>query len=275
MRAARAASRSAIAALGHLRAAGMRDRGQHQRQPAQRAPTSRRSTSSCARTGIVVVAGPAHRAARPRRRSPRMLLQPWDLLDVVPRVAALKQRARADGILLMPGNNLGYFGPEEALLRSLARRRRGPLARLPGRPLRDGHRVRRRRQGLPVAADRALRRRQPARAAARRASGTTRPSSRFTRERTVDDLWGFCRTCAFADICLGGCTFTAHALFGRPGNNPYCHFRARIARERGLRERLVPREPRPRRRRSTTASSSSSPSRSTPPDLPPRARATW
>jgi MoaA/NifB/PqqE/SkfB family radical SAM enzyme len=48
-----------------------------------------------------------------------MIFQPWDLLDVVPRVAALKQRARADGITVMPGNNLGYFGPEEATLRSL------------------------------------------------------------------------------------------------------------------------------------------------------------
>ena len=26
---------------------------------------------------------------------------------------------------------------------------------------------------------------------------------------------------------MGGCSFTAHALFGRPGNNPYCHYRAR------------------------------------------------
>src|SRR6185295_15394174 len=47
-----------------------------------------------------------------------MLLQPYDLLTLVPRIAALKERAIKDGILLLPGNNLGYFGPEEALLRS-------------------------------------------------------------------------------------------------------------------------------------------------------------
>ena len=46
------------------------------------------------------------------------------------------------------------------------------------------------------------------------------PALAFTRARTVDDLWGFCRTCAFAAHCLGGCTFTAHAVLGRPGNNP-------------------------------------------------------
>ncbi|HEU4610774.1 MAG TPA: radical SAM protein, partial [Kofleriaceae bacterium] len=50
---------------------------------------------------------------------PEMLLQPWQLVEVVPRLAALKQRARADGITITPGNNLGYFGPEEVLLRSI------------------------------------------------------------------------------------------------------------------------------------------------------------
>lgn len=47
-----------------------------------------------------------------------MVLQPYDRLRVVPRIAKLKERAFTDRILLMPGNNLGYFGPEEALLRS-------------------------------------------------------------------------------------------------------------------------------------------------------------
>ncbi len=42
---------------------------------------------------------------------------------------------------------------------------------------------------------------------------------------------------------MGGCSFTAHALFGRPGNNPYCHFRARTLAAQGSRERLVPTTP--------------------------------
>ena len=49
---------------------------------------------------------------------PDFILQPYDLLHIVPRIAALKAQAFKDGILLMPGNNLGYFGPEEAMLRS-------------------------------------------------------------------------------------------------------------------------------------------------------------
>ncbi len=50
---------------------------------------------------------------------PAMLLQPYDLVTLLPRIASLKSRAWSEaGLLLMPGNNLGYFGPEEALLRS-------------------------------------------------------------------------------------------------------------------------------------------------------------
>jgi radical SAM protein with 4Fe4S-binding SPASM domain len=67
------------------------------------------------------------------------------------------------------------------------------------------------------------------------------PELAFARRRTVADLWGFCRSCTFAANCLGGCSFTAHAVFGRPGNNPYCHYRARTLARTGRRERLVAR----------------------------------
>ena len=50
---------------------------------------------------------------------------------------------------------------------------------------------------------------------------------------------GFCATCAFGEVCQAGCTFTAHALLGRPGNNPYCAYRAQQLAAQGLRERLV------------------------------------
>jgi hypothetical protein len=39
---------------------------------------------------------------------------------------------------------------------------------------------------------------------------------------------------------MGGCSFTAHSISGRPGNNPYCHYRARTLAKQGHRERLVP-----------------------------------
>lgn len=167
-----------------------------------------------------------------------MILQPWDLLDVVPRIAALKQRARGDGITLMPGNNLGYFGPEEVALRSLRPRDRdhwrgcqagtyvmgiesdGAVKGCPS--LQTAHYVGGNLRGAPLAA-----------------IWKDAPALAINRGRTVDALWGHCATCDFAAECLGGCTFTAHAILGRPGNNPYCHYRARTFAKRGLRERLV------------------------------------
>lgn len=168
-----------------------------------------------------------------------MLLQPWDLLDLVPRVAAIKKRAFADGIRVMPGNNLGYFGPEEALLRS------------PEPELRDHW------QGcqagkfvMGIESDGAVKGCPSLQTAAYVGDRVRNrslqqiwddtPELAFARKRTVDDLWGFCRTCPFAEPCLGGCSFTAHAVFGRPGNNPYCHFRARHFAKQNKRERLVP-----------------------------------
>lgn len=175
-----------------------------------------------------------------------MLLQPWDLLDLVPRVARLKERAYADGITLMPGNNLGYFGPEEAVLRSL---REGGSDHWMG--CQAGKFV------LGIESDGAVKG-CPSLQTASYVGGNLRskplatiwgeaPELAFARKRTREDLWGFCRTCAFAEPCLGGCSFTAHSLFGRPGNNPYCHFRARTLAKQGKRERLVPTQAAPGR----------------------------
>jgi hypothetical protein len=61
----------------------------------------------------------------------------------------------------------------------------------------------------------------------------------FGRVRSVNDLWGFCRSCYYADVCRGGCTWTSHSLLGEAGNNPYCHYRALELQKDGLRERIV------------------------------------
>ncbi|MEC9072257.1 MAG: SPASM domain-containing protein, partial [Myxococcota bacterium] len=61
---------------------------------------------------------------------------------------------------------------------------------------------------------------------------------RYMRERTVDDLWGYCRTCYYADVCKAGCSWTSHVFFDKPGNNPYCIHRALDHEKRGQRERL-------------------------------------
>jgi radical SAM protein with 4Fe4S-binding SPASM domain len=173
-----------------------------------------------------------------------MLLQPFDLLDVVPRVAELKRRARDRGVLIMPGNNLGYFGPEEALLRSQRADQRDHFS-----GCQAGRYV------MGIESDGAVKG-CPSLQTSHYVGGSLKdrtlqsiwsetPELAFTRARTREDLWGFCQTCPFGDVCLGGCSFTAHAVLGRPGNNPYCHFRARDFQKRGLRERLVPGEAAP------------------------------
>lgn len=170
---------------------------------------------------------------------PEMVLQPWELLDIVPRVIALKERGFVDGMLIMPGNNLGYFGPSEATLRS---QRPGDRDHWMG--CQAGRFV------MGIESDGAVKG-CPSLQTTDYVGGNLLDESlaaiwnqserlAFTRTRTVDDLWGFCRTCPFAEVCMGGCTFTAHSILGRPGNNPYCHFRAQNLAARGLRERLVP-----------------------------------
>ena len=173
---------------------------------------------------------------------PDMLLQPYDLLEVLPRIAKLKERAFADGITVMPGNNLGYFGPEEALLRSPVKGDREHFQGCQAGKLVMGIESDGAVKDCPSLQTHAyvggnLREK------GLREIWDTSPEVAFARARTVDDLWGFCRSCPFASVCMGGCSFTAHALFGRPGNNPYCHYRARTLAAAGKRERLVPGKP--------------------------------
>ena len=66
--------------------------------------------------------------------------------------------------------------------------------------------------------------------------------------RSEKELWGFCASCQFASVCKAGCTWTSHVLFGRAGNNPFCHHRVLSLRARGIRERLVRTQSAPRQR---------------------------
>ena len=169
---------------------------------------------------------------------PNFVLQPYELLEVVPRIAALKRRGLRDGLLLMPGNNLGYFGPEEGLLRSQKPEDRDCFRGCQAGCFVLGIESHGDVKGCPSLQSDAY------------VGGNLRdtplreiwdesPRLAFARRRTPADLWGFCAQCPFAETCMGGCSFTAHALFGRPGNNPYCHYRARALAKEGLRERLV------------------------------------
>lgn len=167
---------------------------------------------------------------------PEVLLQPYDLSTVFPLLVRLKARADEAGVRFLAGNNIGYFGPYEATLR-------GAMPRGHHSSCSAG------RGTLGIEADGTIKG-CPSLTTHGWAGGNVRENSlkdiweraaplRYTRDRTVDDLWGFCRTCYYADECRAGCTWTADVLFGRPGNNPYCHHRVLELEKRGKRERLV------------------------------------
>lgn len=175
---------------------------------------------------------------------PELLLQPYDLLRLFPLLDRLKDRCDEAGVLLWPGNNLGYFGPHEHKLRG-------------GLP--QGHCAScgAGRSTLGIEADGAIKG-CPSLPTEAWTGGNVRDQRlvdiweraqplRYTRDRTVADLWGYCGDCYYADHCRAGCTWTGSVLFGRPGNNPYCHHRALDHQQRGLRERLVLREAAPNR----------------------------
>jgi radical SAM protein with 4Fe4S-binding SPASM domain len=168
--------------------------------------------------------------------APDVLLQPYELLDLFPLLARLKGRCDEAGVRFLPGNNIGYFGPHEPVLRGgFPRGHRGSCG--------AGCST------LGIEADGAVKG-CPSLQTDPWTGGNLRDDSlrdiwersaplRVMRDRTVDDLWGYCRSCYYADECRAGCTWTAFSLFGKAGNNPLCHHRALEMRARGLRERLV------------------------------------
>ena len=167
---------------------------------------------------------------------PGLILEPHQVLEVMPMLAKLKKRAVEEKILIWPGNNVGYFGPFESVLKgnfprghmascgagrsTLGIEANGDIKGCPSLPTADYVGGNLRDYALKEIWERA-------------------PALRFTRDRTVDDLWGYCRGCYYADTCRAGCSWTSHVLFGKPGNNPFCHHRAIELTREGKRERLV------------------------------------
>jgi radical SAM protein with 4Fe4S-binding SPASM domain len=177
----------------------------------------------------VAVTVPLGRAAD----RPELVLQPYDLLELFPLLVWLK-RNHLDpaGVKLFPANNVGYFGPYSAELRS-GSHFGGCGAR---------------RTTLGVEADGALKACPSLPTADYTVGnlGTSRLESlskegseiKKLSSRTTADLWGFCATCYYAEECLAGCTWTSHAIFGRPGNNPYCVHRQLALAKEGIRESI-------------------------------------
>jgi radical SAM protein with 4Fe4S-binding SPASM domain len=167
---------------------------------------------------------------------PDVLLQPYDLLELFPRLADLKRRCDELKVRLWPGNNIGYFGPYESIIRGYHYRGHGGSCGAG-------------RATLGIEANGAIKG-CPSLSTETWTGGNIRDAKlkdiwerskplRYTRDRTVEDLWGYCRECYYAEECMSGCTWTSDVTLGRPGNNPFCHHRALEMQKVGKRERIV------------------------------------
>jgi radical SAM protein with 4Fe4S-binding SPASM domain len=149
-------------------------------------------------------------------------------------LAAIKrERLDPHGIAFFPGNNVGYFGPLAETLRyggdqgyawagctagesTLGIEANGAIKGCPSLPT------------IPYV----------------RGNVRDRPVREIATEladlkKTAPvELWGFCKTCPHAQRCRAGCTWTSHVLFGRPGNNPFCHSRALSLAQAGRMEKI-------------------------------------
>ena len=192
-------------------------------------------------TWQVQLTGPMGRAAD----HPEWILEPWRVVDVIESLAAIQREAieeyragKSTFFNVMPNNNIGYFGPYEQLIRSrpgsLEAHFQGCIAGVFGMGIESDGTV----KGCPTLPTQAY------------AGGNVRTMKledlwetskeiRFARDRTTDELWGFCKTCYYADVCRAGCSWTVHTTLGRRGNNPFCYHRVTELKKRGVREKLV------------------------------------
>jgi len=189
----------------------------------------------------VQLTGPMGRAAD----HPEWIIEPYRVVDVIKTLADIQREATEEfrkGIApffnVFPNNNIGYFGPYEQIIRSRPdspeTHYQGCLAGIFSMGIESNGTV----KGCPTLPTEAY------------AGGNVRDMSledlweksdviRFARDRTTDELWGFCKTCYYADVCRAGCSWTVHTTLGRRGNNPFCYYRVTELKKRGIREKLV------------------------------------
>ena len=248
LRASKGSHRAAMAALENARAARLTTTSNTQVNRLN-AHLLRESMAPLKERGVKVwrcqLTVPMGRAAD----RPEWILEPWRILEVLDTLAELQleeaREAQAQGIpprhmfSIQLGNNLGYYGPHEVILRSrpggetswwtgckagqytVGIESDGKIKACPSLPTAPyvGGNVR----------DRSI-----------RDLWNNTPELAFTRDRDKSELWGFCGTCEYGETCMAGCSFTAHCTLGKRGNNPFCYHRAMTLKAQGKRERLVP-----------------------------------
>ena len=179
---------------------------------------------------------------------PEWLLQPWQMVDAVNELAAIKTEILTEAyhagippqrvMNVTMGNNVGYYGPHEHLLRST-----------PGVAAKAWYGCQAGKFTLGIESDGKIKG-CPSLPTAPYVGGNVRDVTieelwnnderlRFTRDRDTSELSGFCKTCYYADVCRAGCSFTTHCFFGTRGNNPFCYHRVSKLAQEGIRERVI------------------------------------
>ena len=149
---------------------------------------------------------------------PEWILQPYDLLELFPMLEKLRGA-------LQGSRRAAVAGQQRRLLRSATRRRCAATCRAvitsAAAPACGASASR------PTARSKAARRWRPRRGAAA-TSAIARlvdiweraAPMRFNRGRTVESLWGYCKSCYYADVCKAGCTWTSRGAARQAGQQP-------------------------------------------------------
>jgi len=157
---------------------------------------------------------------------PDLVITPEDVLEIVPQIARLKRETKRPRVY--PGDNVGYYGGLEQDLRN-------PEATIPfWIGCRAGCQVIGIESNgnikgclsLPSALNDVDQFVEGNVAHTPLAEVWNEPGAfAYNRQFRIDDLGDFCRSCEYAEICRGGCSWTAFAHTGGLRDNPYCYHR--------------------------------------------------
>jgi len=176
-----------------------------------------------------------------------LLIEPTDLLWLVPQIVELQSERRGD-MRIDAGDNIGYYGCNELCLRTAGEEAReeyedeipfwtGCQAGMGVVGIESNGNVKgclslpsaRNKQNVFIEGN--LREHSLEEI-------WTRPGAfAYNRDFSEERLSSYCRTCDARDLCRGGCAWTAFANTGDRGDNPFCFHR--VAKEQGRLDLLV------------------------------------
>jgi radical SAM protein with 4Fe4S-binding SPASM domain len=155
-----------------------------------------------------------------------LVIGPEDILDIVPRVAKLRRMTGKPKVYI--GDNIGYYGEHETDLRDqgglvpfwvgcqagcsvIGIESNGNIKGCLSLPSAMN--------GVDQFIEGNIRQRSL------REIWESPDAFAYNRKFKVEQLGGFCRTCEYAEICRGGCSWTSFAHTRGQRDNPYCYHR--------------------------------------------------